>query len=405
MPKTSKALLLFTETYPAGQGESFVAMELPYLAARFSHVCIAPLWDGGAVTREVPDGVSVRPPLISARWRRLAVARGGLLSTAPLGPLLRDLPRALRTPTASTLTRYAYTALLVRGLLSRSDIRALLSPAGGFDLAYFYWGRGAAWALPFLGETIPTVARFHGSDLYEHLWDGYLPFRPALVERLDHLVFISEHGRSYMRERYPACAPRCQLHRLGVPDHGLGPEPDGEPYQLLSCSFAAPVKRLHLIAEALRHVDFPVEWTHLGGGPELDRVRALCAALPPHVRVSLPGTMPHAAVIEHLRTRAADLFLNVSASEGVPVSIMEALSFGVPVLATDVGGTSELTQPPGGLLLSPDVSPRQLAMEIAKTRDRDRHAARTAARDTWARLASADHNFSAFADFLLEAAG
>ena len=37
-----------------------------------------------------------------------------------------------------------------------------------------------------------------------------------------------------------------------------------------------------------------------------------------------------------------DLFLTVSANEGIPVSIMEAQSFGIPVIATDVGGISEI---------------------------------------------------------------
>ena len=37
-----------------------------------------------------------------------------------------------------------------------------------------------------------------------------------------------------------------------------------------------------------------------------------------------------------------DLFINTSSSEGVPVSIMEALSVGIPIIATDVGGTKEI---------------------------------------------------------------
>ncbi|MDN0055082.1 glycosyltransferase [Collinsella ihumii] len=37
-----------------------------------------------------------------------------------------------------------------------------------------------------------------------------------------------------------------------------------------------------------------------------------------------------------------DLFVNVSESEGLPISIMEACGVGAPVLATDVGGTCEI---------------------------------------------------------------
>lgn len=56
-----------------------------------------------------------------------------------------------------------------------------------------------------------------------------------------------------------------------------------------------------------------------------------------------------------------DVFLNVSMSEGIPVSIMEAMSFGVPVIATKVGGTSEIVNQENGSLL-----PSQPTAEMIK---------------------------------------
>ncbi|NCO54621.1 MAG: glycosyltransferase, partial [Bacteroidetes bacterium] len=46
-----------------------------------------------------------------------------------------------------------------------------------------------------------------------------------------------------------------------------------------------------------------------------------------------------------------DLFINVSESEGIPVSIMEALSAGIPVIATNVGGTNEIVNNDVGFLI------------------------------------------------------
>ncbi|NJK95527.1 MAG: glycosyltransferase [Bacteroidales bacterium] len=54
------------------------------------------------------------------------------------------------------------------------------------------------------------------------------------------------------------------------------------------------------------------------------------------------------------------MFLNTSLSEGVPVSVMEALSFGLPVIATDVGGTGELINDEVGMLINPEISPALL---------------------------------------------
>ncbi len=48
----------------------------------------------------------------------------------------------------------------------------------------------------------------------------------------------------------------------------------------------------------------------------------------------------------------AHLFMNLSKSEGIPVSIMEACSYGIPAVATDVGGTSELISNKTGWLIN-----------------------------------------------------
>lgn len=45
-------------------------------------------------------------------------------------------------------------------------------------------------------------------------------------------------------------------------------------------------------------------------------------------------------VYDFYRNNDVDVFVNLSESEGIPVSIIETISFGVPVVATDVGGNS-----------------------------------------------------------------
>ena len=57
-----------------------------------------------------------------------------------------------------------------------------------------------------------------------------------------------------------------------------------------------------------------------------------------------------------------DVFVNVSDAEGVPVSIMEALSCHIPVVATDVGGVSDMViHGENGLLLPYKVSIEEIA--------------------------------------------
>jgi glycosyltransferase involved in cell wall biosynthesis len=61
---------------------------------------------------------------------------------------------------------------------------------------------------------------------------------------------------------------------------------------------------------------------------------------------------------------ATDIFVNPSYSEGLPTSVMEAASVGVPVIATDVGGTKEIVEcGTTGLMVEP-YRPQQIATAI-----------------------------------------
>ena len=99
------------------------------------------------------------------------------------------------------------------------------------------------------------------------------------------------------------------------------------------------------------------------------------------------------------------LFINVSSSEGIPVSIMEAMSAGIPVIATAVGGTPEIVvDRMNGALLSAHPSPEAIAARILEYEalDADRKRSyREAALETWNRAYDANVNFPAFVRDLL----
>jgi glycosyltransferase involved in cell wall biosynthesis len=69
-------------------------------------------------------------------------------------------------------------------------------------------------------------------------------------------------------------------------------------------------------------------------------------------------------ILSYYKNNSVDLFLNLSSSEGLPVSIMEAISFGIPVIATDVGGTKDIVNSKNGALLNADPSVEEVAEKI-----------------------------------------
>jgi glycosyltransferase involved in cell wall biosynthesis len=79
--------------------------------------------------------------------------------------------------------------------------------------------------------------------------------------------------------------------------------------------------------------------------------------------------MDPSAVPRFYSNNPVDLFLNVSESEGIPVSIMEAMAAGIPVIATDVGGSAEIVDDSVGTIVPADTTAESLAKSIATFRD------------------------------------
>ncbi len=100
----------------------------------------------------------------------------------------------------------------------------------------------------------------------------------------------------------------------------------------------------------------------LGDGPEEARLREQASALGVEASVAFLGGVPDVAP----RLRAADAAVLPSRTEGMPVALIEAMSCGLPVVATAVGGSAEvLRDGTTGRLVPPD-SPAALAEALAE---------------------------------------
>lgn len=97
-----------------------------------------------------------------------------------------------------------------------------------------------------------------------------------------------------------------------------------------------------VLLDALAAVDVPtgrkIVWLFGGDGPEREALQARAAKLPPTVEVRIPGQIDY---VEDALA-AADAFCLPSRYEGLGVALLEALSTGVPCIASAVGGMKEV---------------------------------------------------------------
>ena len=440
-------LLLFTNSYPFGNGETFLDDEIPYLADKFEEIFIHPLYiPADATPLSINNKTCIKfnnikvcealIPFDHKDKRGLVVK--GIKIFPPLWQIKEFFSKGCFL-SAKKLRLFINYALIYNSIISdKALIHKIICELKECSVAYFYWGDKSALLVPqlkrllahelrdYAGKMPKFVVRFHGSDLYEEV-KGYLPFREHLLPKIDYAVTISKNGKEYLKSKYPGIQPKnvC-TYRLGscgdlIPKN-IGPEFEGSLFHIISCSNLIPLKRVGLIADAMKIIQNDVafiermwengyngiKWSHIGDGPLLDDIKTkVTLEEDGEVIYDFKGRMEHSAVLDYYRDEDCDLFVQVSNSEGIPVSIMEALSFGIPVLATNVGGIGEIVynrpENPFGKLVDVKLTAADLALQIEDfilmPPDKLLNMKR-AARAEWEQGWDSTKNYSAFADFL-----
>ena len=159
------------------------------------------------------------------------------------------------------------------------------------------------------------------------------------------------------------------------------------------------VKLILEVAEALARSGRNVEWTHLGDGPGRAEVERALGGAPASLSVHLKGHVPLERVHHELKSGAHDVYVNLSLSEGAPVSLMEAQCVGLPVVATAVGGTPEVVPAESNELVDPSDSVSALSEAVLRASRRPPEEAHER-RSHWAQHYDAAVNYAAWADEL-----
>jgi glycosyltransferase involved in cell wall biosynthesis len=363
---TDQRIYYFTNAFPFGAGQQWKANELAELVRHFTNITVVSFsCDGNCFDpKPLPPGVTLKGPLfeksyVPVSWRSLRF----IIAHPRRFQFLREFFLKKVYKRHSHFVSWLAASLNAIRLLKHPIIKDIIDRGAGAVL-HFYWGRGACEFLPFVDTSRfhKIVIRMHGYDLFEYRNDGYIPYRAALLDKITIAAPGSNAGVEHLRELYPGAKAEIRLVRCGtINRNGRSPESSDSVLRVVSCSYLVPVKRVHLMIEALEFVDFPIVWRHLGGGALMDTLTELVRAKGLEDKFLFEGNRDSGEVLNYLTNNRFDLFVNTSASEGVPISIMEALSVGIPVMATDVGGSGEIVHEGVGALMPADLTPQRLA--------------------------------------------
>lgn len=365
-------LILITSAFPFQKGEEFLPQETAYYTV-FKKVYIIPI---GA--KDFSNEKNISKDITVYRLQTVAssnpMRKLAGCATAYFGSDARKEIRILKESGRYSLASLRQALVDSYKVASVKDeilgIVAEIRQKHEDDnlILYSYWmGIHAKMATEIkkVFPEIKIVTRCHGGDLYEYRYKtNYIPFRKTIFENEDTIFTISENGKEYLKETYKTKMPPIIVSRLGTNQQNKRTAISNEDgLSIVSCSYCIPLKRVELIIKALSGIkENGISWTHIGNGSEFENLMQLAAdTIPDNVHYEFLGYVPNSKVQELYSTGRYNLFVNVSETEGIPVSIMEAMSYGMTVIATDVGGVSEMLEEGGnGFLLPKDFDTEQL---------------------------------------------
>ncbi|MCB9192580.1 MAG: glycosyltransferase [Flavobacteriales bacterium] len=171
-----------------------------------------------------------------------------------------------------------------------------------------------------------------------------------------------------MSEHYHKHARKFHCERLGVEKQNvIDKNLESESIQLVSLSGIVPVKQIEFIIRTLAEWDGKkIEWHHIGSAKDqaygliIEQMAEEILKPKNNVSHKFHGFIKPEHVIAKLEELNPHFLINASTFEGIPVSMMEACSLGIPIIGPDVCGVPEIIEHrKNGYLFSP-TSPEQL---------------------------------------------
>ncbi|MDP2385495.1 MAG: glycosyltransferase [Bacteroidota bacterium] len=402
MIERKKNCFLFTQSYPYGEGEIFVGREIVVLSECFNEVVIFPIDCGKEHAKKLPPNVKVVNLFEQGNtgFNRRKVCFNNFSA------FLKLIIGEFRSHPKQTLRKFKDVANDNLHQLYRAQILSeyILNEPQQQTVFYSFWFDRWATILGVVKRKIRNlnfITRAHAFDLYEEdNRDGYILNRKFQLENVSEVYSVSKHGAKYLTKLYPFFSQKFKCSYLGtIPHNYINPFNEStDQFIIVSCGSVQKRKRTTSFPEVLSHLPEKFKWIHFGSGPEMNLLRELVEKKGLGKRVELVGHVENEQFLSYLRTNGVSLFLSLSSNEGLPYTMIEAISFGIPLMSTDVGGCGEICNDNTGILIKKDFDPEQVANEILKFKESSKNSLsfRNKVRNYWDDNFNAEKNYRSF---------
>lgn len=394
-----KKLIVITTKFPYFNTEAFLESEYPFLQKAFDEVTFLPLIKG--ICREQCQNATICDAYANLYSHKFPFMYKVVSSKNYYSSLWKHRTKIFEKHRIANTFKQEVHYQIFKKLVS-----ANFSLFDDKTIVYSYWFNAPVYALLKLKEECglkyKVVCRAHRFDVYDE--NGEMPNRAFCIRAIDKVFPISQDAIDTFTTKY-GYAEKYFLSRLGVKDFGrIATRSGNDSFHVLSVSQVHPRKRIREIFESVQEFaknnsTIDIIWTHFGDGTQFNELSHWANNHNiPNLSVEIKGRVPNTEILTYIANTPLDVFVNLSVSEGVPVSIMEAQSFGLPVIATDVGGTKEIVNDNNGILLPPTPSIEEVVDALESVMDKcfDRKLIK----ESWKSISNADTNFQTFVENL-----
>lgn len=375
---SNKSLLILTSSFPFEGGEQFIENEAPYWEAlQFTKTYILPNTSNGS-KRWVPNNIEVLTEKLS---NSLISKVFFVLLTLFQNFFYKELVLVFKENKKNFFSK-ALIALKngANILRQQARLKKTIKKHPEITTIYNYWNDVTSYASCLIDNRIKVISRAHRFDLYKERRNyEYMPYKKQFLNSFSTIYLLSDKAKKYYQHTYFTEEYSCKLKvsRLGVkipkPQTLITP-PQNNKLNILSLSYCVPVKRIDKIFNALllfsqENPNVNINWTHIGGGDLLNQFLDQACSINKqyeNLNIIFKGQMSNKKVLHFLSSTNNHAFINSSESEGMPVSIMEAMSYNIPIVAPDVGDISDIVKTNfNGVLLSEKCAPEEISQALS----------------------------------------
>lgn len=417
-------LFLLTKKFPYGHQEAYLFAELEVLKRVFEKIVIIPHdeFDYNSKESRIVEDEQIAVFKVNKNLGRLGVFSKLKARKKAARWFKVDLHKRI-SPGEVRANKNQYLIQMTHAFAQANALRDYLlrnhQELSQITL-YNYWLHRGVLLSGQLKELLPEknikiVSRAHSYDIYHDHWfemfaganPKFLPFLYYKLEMCDKIYTISTHGYKFIRDKYTVPEEKLDVARLGVTDYAKSIETlrkKDDQFIFVTCSWITELKRVYLMPEIISKMGLNIKWVHFGSGDEVSLSKLNNAIDQNNVEDSclLKGKVDHMEIIEFYKENYVDLFLNLSTVEGIPVALMEAACFSIPMVATNTVGNPEIVNDKNGFLIPVEFDSDEIASELKKLFNDpiSVEQKRSSARKTFLELYNADKNYMNFANKL-----